>query len=356
MTVETREAAAAREDAKALFLRQSGWAGARLTPLAGDASNRRYQRIAAGPGGAHAVLMDAPAARGEDIFRFLAFTSWLLDHGLSAPKVIAADVASGFALIEDLGDELYARMAREAPDCEGMIYGRAVDLLAHLAVIDAPKTVRWGKEAVAVDPYDNAALCREALLAMEWWFEGTTGAPPAADLMAEFADLVSAAAMPVAQCREVLVLRDYHAENLLWLPARKGLAQVGLLDYQDALTGSAAYDLVSLLEDARRDTSSALRDAMFDRYCAAAKIVDRDRLARDYAVLGAQRSLKIMGIFARLWLRDGKLGYLEMTPRVWEHLQRDLSHPSLVALRSFVERHLLPPTAAAIERLTGARQ
>lgn len=338
----------ARGTLKRAFLAAAGWGDAHLSPLAGDASNRRYER--ASRGGAAAVLMDAPAERGEDIARFLAFTGGLRDRGLSAPEAYAADVASGFALIEDLGDDLFARVVKADPALERDLYEAAVDLLADLA--PPPGEVEAFGGAVTVAPYDAATLEREAMLALDWWVAGASGEAPSPDMKADFAALVDTACARPAQDRSVLVLRDYHAENLIWLPERAGAARVGLLDYQDALAGSPAYDLVSLLEDARRDTSPELRDAMIRRRLAASPDLDEADFRADYAALGAQRNLKIVGIFARLWLRDGKPGYPPMIPRVWAHLAGDLSHPALAPLARFVARHVPEPDAAALARLT----
>jgi aminoglycoside/choline kinase family phosphotransferase len=350
---ESKRVAAKRE-----FLEQAGWGTADLSPLAGDASNRRYERVAAGPGGAKAVLMDAAPERGEDINRFLAFTAWLLAQGFSAPEIVSADIPMGFSLIEDLGDDLYARVCSAEAGRETELYSAAVDVLVKLADAPVPKAVNAGLSVgapVEVAPYDAATLLREAMLAVEWWLPAVTGSIVSDDMVAEFQELVNTACAPVATVPQVLVLRDYHAENLLWLPDRSGLSRVGLLDYQDALAGSPAYDLVSLLEDARRDTSAGLRDAMLTRFMDRAAVKDRDAFQRDYAILGAQRNLKIVGIFARLWLRDGKGGYLNLIPRVWAHLMRDLSHPHLAPLAAFVEQHLPAPDEATLAAVRAAR-
>ncbi len=348
-----------RAEAKAAFLHAVGWGAAMIAPLAGDASNRRYERLSGGPGGARAVLMDAPPERGEDINRFLGVTAWLRQNGLSAPDMLAADVPAGFALIEDLGDDLYARVCAADPRQEAGVYGAAVDVLVRLAEIPPPEAVDAGLPASAaarIAPYDAPTLLREAMLAPDWWCAGVAGGPISADLSAEYAALIDAACAPVAPVRDVLVLRDYHAENLLWLPWRGGHARVGLLDYQDALAGSACYDLVSLLEDARRDTSADLRAAMLARFQDRAGFTDGEAFLRDYATLGAQRNLKIIGIFARLWIRDGKAAYLDLIPRVWAHLKRDLAHPHLASLAGFIHRHVPSPDKAALAAVRAARQ
>ncbi len=343
-----------RADLKRRFLTDAGWGAAKLSLLAGDASNRRYERLTNGPGGAHAVLMDAPTERGEDISIFLAFTGHLVAHGLSAPTIIAADIPAGFAIIEDLGDDLYARVAAANPALEAPLYEAAVDLLAEIHRDPPPVAVSGAGATVTVAPYDQSVLQREAMLALDWWRAGVRGDAPDDQLATDCIALVADACAVVAEDRRALVLRDYHAENLLWLPDRAGLRRVGLLDYQDALAGAPAYDLVSLLEDARRDTSDDLRRAMIARYVDVTD-ADADAFAAAYAALGAQRNLKIIGIFARLWLRDAKPAYLSMIPRVWDHLQRDLSHPSLAGLAAFVRSEIPAPSDDALAVVKAAR-
>lgn len=337
-----------RNQLKSTFLASAGWGNAAVSVLAGDASNRRYDRVSATDG--NAVLMDSPAERGENITIFLAFTHLLRDLGYSAPKIYKADVTTGFALIEDLGDDLYANVAARGRDQELMIYEAAVDLLADLHRTTPPTTAGQAAVTAPVNPYDMPVLMREAMLLMDWWFAGPTGSKPSADLCAEYQALITDACKTVATDRSALVLRDFHAENLLWLPDRSGHQRVGLLDYQDALAGSPAYDLASLLEDSRRDTSAELRAAMIDRYVVASG-VSRDQFTTDYAMLATQRNLKIVGIFARLCLRDGKPTYLNFIPRLWAHLMRDLSHPDLSALSAFVERWVPTPTPETLARV-----
>jgi aminoglycoside/choline kinase family phosphotransferase len=331
------------------FLRAAGWPPEAARPLAGDASNRRYLRLGAGEGGA--VLMDAPPERGEDVRRFVALTHWLRRHGFSAPAIAAADTTRGFLLLEDLGDDLYTRLLAGAPEREAGLYRAAVDLLAELAAIPAPGAIGPEDCRVGLPPYDAAVLAREAALVREWWLPAASGATPSPGLGAEFDGLVAEATAAVAPVRGVLVLRDYHADNLIWLPRRAGSARVGLLDYQDALAGHGAYDLMSLLEDARRDTSADLREAMIGRYLDRRPGLDAEAFRAAYSALGAQRNLKIVGIFARLAIRDGKPRYLDLIPRVWGHLMRDLDHPALAPLAAWVARHLPPPETAALARV-----
>lgn len=352
--------AAARDDspraaARDAFLRAAGRDPGCARPLAGDASNRRYLRLAAEPGLPGAVLMDAPPERGEDVRPFVAVTHWLRAHGLSAPRIAAADPGAGFLILEDLGDALYARLLQDAPAHEAELYAAAVDLLVDLADFPAPALIGPSECRLPLAPYDAAVLAREAALVRQWWMPAA-GTAPAADLAAEFDALVAKATAAVAPAREVLVLRDYHAENLIWLPERPGAARVGLLDYQDALAGHAAYDLVSLLEDARRDTSPELRAAMVRRYLDRRPGLDGAEFRAACAALGAQRNLKIVGIFARLAIRDAKPRYLALIPRVWGHLQSDLAHPALAPLCAWVARHVPPPDPAALARAAAAAQ
>ena len=314
------------------FLDDAGWGAAELAILAGDASNRRYLRLSGDLG--PAVLMDAPPERGEDVLPFLAITEWLRAQGLSAPSVLAANPELGFLLLEDLGDQLYARFLQREPDGEEEIYAAAVRLLTRLRDLAPP---------AGLPVYDANVLDREALLFTEWWLPAATGKATEDRDTQKFSALVANATTMVARARDVVVLRDYHAENLLWLPDRAGDAKVGLLDYQDALHGHPAYDLVSLLEDARRDTSEDLRERMLALYLCECPDLDPTAFRSAYAALGAQRNLKIIGIFARLALRDHKPRYLSLIPRVWDHLMRDLEHPSMAALRSWVLAHSPEP-------------
>ncbi len=346
----------ARREQIAAFLEASGFASEAARPLAGDASNRRYLRLDPAGGCPGVVLMDAPPETGEDVRPFLAMTHWLREHRFSAPELLAADTARGFLLLEDLGDDLFRPLLANAPGHEAELYGAAVDLLADLADLPPPAWMGPPECRRPLTDYDAAVLTQEAALAREWWLPAATGAPVAADLAAELDALVAEATAAVAPARDVLVLRDYHADNLIWLPGRRGTARVGLLDYQDALAGHAAYDLVSLLEDARRDTGAELREAMVRRYLARRPETDPAAFRAACAVLGAQRNLKIVGIFARLAIRDGKPRYLRMIPRVWAHLEGDLAHPALAPLAAWVHRHLPPPEPATLARVAAAAE
>jgi len=320
------------------FLAGAGWGGGDRIALAGDASARSYLRLRRGR--LTAILMDMPPASGLDVAPFLAVTTWLRGLGLSAPEVLAADRPAGLVLLEDLGDALFARLC-DTPMREHALYSAAIDLLADLQA--APKP---GPEADwTPPPYDAAFLMREMRLAPEWYIPAASGRPVPLDLAAEFEALAAAMIAPILDAPPCIVLRDYHAENLIWLPGREGAARVGLLDYQDLVIGHAAYDVVSLIGDARRDLAPGLADAMRARYLARA---DADAEAFDTAahVLAAQRNLKILGLFVRLARRDGKTAYLRHLPRVRAHLDAALVHPALGPMRRWVANHL--PAADAL--------
>jgi N-acetylmuramate 1-kinase len=319
------------------FLDRAGWGNARRAFLAGDASARRYDRLH-DRHGETAVLMDAPPEKGEDVGAFARIDAHLLSLGLSAPQIITADASNGFLLLEDLGDDLYARVIPATPSLETPLYAAATDVLAHLQA-RAP--------AADLPPYGAREMVDAVSPATDWYAFAITGArSDLAALQAPLADLLA----KVDTDPHVMILRDYHAENLLWLPKREGIARVGLLDFQMAMLSSPAVDLVSLLQDARRDVPPAVEEAMIRRFVA---LTGRDEAAfrMAYAVVGAQRHLRILGIFARLSLHFGKPGYVDLIPRVWRDLQRDLAHPALASLARAVETQLPMPTAETLQRI-----
>jgi aminoglycoside/choline kinase family phosphotransferase len=330
-----------RADEIAAFLAGEGWGEAERSPLAGDASARRYERLRRG--GARAMLMDVPPASGLDVLPFLAVTDWLRAAGFSAPAILATDSTRGLVLLEDLGDDLFALLLRQDPSREPALYAAAIDLVADLQRLPPP-AADW-----IPPPYDMAVLMREARLFVEWYLPAAAGCPVPGEVDAEFDALARTAFAPV-DLPTVPILRDYHAENLLWLPERKGHARVGMLDYQDMLVGHPAYDLASLLEDARRDVPPDLRSTMLARYAARTGTAP-EAIADATAILAAQRNLKIMGLFTRLCRRDGKPRYLAYLPRVWAHLARDLAHPPLAPLAAFVARHAPAPEPAVRARI-----
>jgi aminoglycoside/choline kinase family phosphotransferase len=319
------------------FLAGTEWAAATRAPLAGDASNRRYERLSLG--GRTAVLMDAPPDKDEDVRPFVHIARFLSDIGLSAPTILAEDDVNGFLVLEDLGDDLYARVVEREPKQERVLYEAATDALLHLHRADPP----------AVAHYHDRLMTEMAALAFTRYQEGITGEVDRDALdrfMPRFEDLLAAS----IHGAPVLVQRDYHAENLLWLPHRDGVRRVGLLDFQDAMLGHPAYDLVSLLQDARRDVSATTEMAMIDRYIAQSGCDDHG-FRTAYAVLGAQRNMRILGVFARICIDLGKPRYIDMIPRVWDHMARDLDHPALAPVADLVLGSLPLPTASHLDAL-----
>ncbi|MAU41399.1 MAG: hypothetical protein CMF31_07235 [Kordiimonas sp.] len=336
----------ARTAAIELFLEHAGWQAAEIKPLAGDASFRRYYRVYRGAD--QAVLMDAPPP-AENCAPFVAIARYLEHMDFKPPGVLAADLTQGFLLLEDLGDDLYARYVERFPAAEKALYTAAVDVL--LGLQDRPLEMDLQVDGTAVYSlplYDLSLLLKEVGLFTDWYLPAVTGrvTPPAvrAEFMRLWRDILADVALPDPH---VLVLRDYHAENLLWLPAYKDLKRVGLLDFQDAVIGHRAYDLVSLLQDARRDVPAVLEQQMLVHYILQSGVAE-EPFRRDYAVLGAQRNTKIIGIFARLCLRDEKKQYLDLLPRVWGLLQRDLQHPMLSALKDWFDEHVPQKTRQSV--------
>ena len=303
------------------FLKDHGWGGATIVPLAGDASFRRYFRVHDGE--RTAVLMDAPPAH-EDSRPFLGIGKHLVDLGFSAPRTLAVDLDAGLILLEDFGDDRVTPVLEAAPGRETAVYAAAIDVLAALHAHPAPD----------IAPYGPGELSREVRLFPEWYLPAV-GLSEAPGYDAAW-DAVWPGLLHATAADPVLTLRDYHADNLMLLD-RPGLAGLGLLDFQDALVGHPAYDLVSLLQDARRDVPPALEAAMLTRYLDARGIADRDGFRAVYEILGAQRNTKILGIFTRLRDRDGKAGYVERHPRLWGYLDRNFTHPALAPVKAWFD-------------------
>ena len=309
------------------FVAYAGWAGATIEPLSGDASFRRYFRVSAGSH--RAIVMDAPPNR-EDVKPFARIAAVLRGFGYSAPAILAADPVRGFLLLEDLGDDVFNVVLEREP-AEDLLYDAAVDLLHDLHGRPVPNDVPY---------FGRARALREVRLFCEWTLPALTGAVPNAEVVEQFMALWEQALVQLDDGASVLCLFDYHSENLIWLPRRIGLRRVGLLDFQDAVEGPAAYDLVSLLEDARRDVSAETVDRALSRYLAGVPNENREAFLVQYALAGAQRNTRILGVFGRLFLRDGKVSYLDLMPRVWRHLENDLCALQLADLRDWFDRNV----------------
>ena len=334
------------------FLDANGFAAATRQRIQGDASTRSYERLARG--GTTFILMNSPrrpdgppvrdgkpysaiAHLAENVTPFVAMTRGLRERGFSAPAIVAADREAGLLLLEDLGNEPV--VAGDPPAPIEARYEVAVDALVALHSMALPDTleVEPGVD-YRLPRYDLEALLIEVELLLDWYVPRleTTISP---SMREAYVSLWRDALIPVIEGPATWVLRDYHSPNLMWLPARSGIARIGLLDFQDAVIGSPAYDLASLLLDARVDVPEMIEIALLARYTSVRRTIDRRfdaaHFARAYATLAAQRCSKILGIFARLDARDGKPQYLRHMPRVWAYLQRSLAHPALVSLAAW---------------------
>lgn len=321
------------------FLARHGWGEAAIVPLAGDASFRRYFRVS--DRGRSAVLMDAPPDK-EDSHPFLFVAEVLLANGFRAPRLLAADLEAGLLLIEDFGERLMARELAAGRADEAGVYAAAVDLLATLHRLAPPLELK---------PYGRDELLREVMLFHDWYLKAA-GLAADADGYAAAWDAAWQKLVRETEAAPVLVLRDYHAENLMLLGEGRVPEALGLLDFQDALAGHPAYDLVSLLQDARRDVPVRLEADMLVRFMEATGVEDEAGFRASYELLGAQRNSKILGIFVRLRDRDGRQGYVERLPRVWRHLERNLQHPALAPVAQWFRAHV--PESARAAWCTGA--
>ena len=328
-----------RSETIARFLQNTDWKDASISPLAGDASMRKYQRLGPCKNGRIAVLMDADPELGNDVTPFIKITDFLRGTGLSAPEIYVANQVDGLLILEDLGDDLFAKVVVDEPALEQPLYSAATDLLFHLHQATPPPLV----------PYDANIMTQMAVLAFDWYQLGSKDAVNH-EQRNTFKTAFSEALDTDIAAPSVLIQRDYHAENLIWLPHRKGNEQVGLLDYQDAQLGHPAYDLVSLLKDARRDVPKSTEAAMIERYIEISGIKEND-FRNAYHLLGLQRNLRILGVFARLSMHFGKPSYVDLIPRVWDFIQRDLNEPINARFAKILNEALPPPTPEILQRL-----
>ena len=312
------------------FLEANGQGRALRKELAGDASVRRYERLRGGD--RPAILMDVDPLQPDapahqlDLRPFVRFGDWLRQKGWSAPSIFAVDLENGLMLLEDLGDDLFKHCLEDGDAAREIeLYAAAIDLLLAIQAAAPPE---------GLPAFDDAKMLEEAGRFTDWY-------APALGVQAkaDFLDIWREVLTGVRVGPDGFVYVDYHAENLIWLPARHGLARLGLLDFQDARLGPPAYDLVSLLEDARRDVRPGLATLMIERYLAARPEIEPEAFKRSYAILGAQRNCKILGLIAHL-ASAGKPQYLAFEGRVRAHLQHDLAHPSLAPLAAWFDRHI----------------
>jgi len=341
------------------FLSHAGWQQAERSFLQGDASARRYEKLTLN--GTRAIFMDSPAVPdgppvkdnktyseiahlAETIEPFIAMANGLLQLELSAPEIYASDLKHGFILLEDLGTQVFGDMiARNEPMEEP--YREAVEVLITLATQGLPKDLPSAKGQTYHLPFfDLEAFKIEAGLLLDWFWPALKGNKPAPEITQTFTHLWEQAYAKLGDLPTVCALRDYHSPNLLWLADRKGMSRVGLIDFQDAVLAPVGYDLVSLLQDARLDVSIEREQVLFEKFTTTMSTLDKqfnqETFARAYAIWGAQRNTKILGIFARLAKRDNKPDYLRHIPRVSAYLERNLAHPALADLKAWFDEHL----------------
>jgi len=352
-----------REQEITAFLETAGWSSAERHKLPGDASTRRYEKLSMD--GKKAVLMDAPASleapsepegatpeqraklgynalarlAGPNPEAFAAIATELKMRGFSAPVIIAQNLDAGLMLLEDLGGDLFARLLEKEPAKEGQLYKAAIDTLAAIYRSSFPAKMQAADKTWRVRDYDRYALQAEADLFLDW-FAADFDRELADAQVDEWNDIWSRLWPSLEKHPSGLALRDFHAENLFWLPRRQSVARVGLIDFQDGLFAHPAYDLVSLLEDARRDVPLELHAPLKKRFCDKSGLSYDEDFEAAYAVMGAQRNAKILGIFVRLAKRDGKPHYRELIPRVAQHFIRDLTHPALAELKDWIETNV----------------
>jgi aminoglycoside/choline kinase family phosphotransferase len=353
-----------REAEKARFLEANGYGQARREPLSGDASTRAYERLYM-PGGRSLIFMDQPPAAesapcgpgaSEDERRaagynalarlaagrvdaFVATAGWLRAQGLSAPRIEAADAPRGLAVLEDLGDDLFARLIENGQE-EAPLYDDAIAALVRIHGEEPPETLSYDGADWPLLTYDELALKTADGLFLEWLPKFIPQLAFDAAAAAEWEAIWAPIRTRGAAGAKVFCHRDYHAENLLWLPHREGYARVGLLDFQDALKAHPAWDMSMLLHDARRDVSVGLEQAALARYFALKPEVDREQFLADYHALGALNIVRILGIFARLVTRDGKPRYAAFMPRLWGYLDRCLADPQMAPLKRWMDAYV----------------
>lgn len=326
-----------RPEIQMRFLNAAGWQGSTSTPLAGDASSRSYQRLIHPKTKQSAILMNAPIDTAGPSDSFVAVANYLSSAGLSAPRIFAQDLDHGFILLEDLGDAVFANVITNLPKQERPLYKAAIDVIAHLHNHPNPELPIYGADQMAAAT-DLAFL----------HYSQT----PSATLKNAAKAAIGLLSEKLAQLGDYncVSLRDFHAENLIWLEDREGINRVGLLDFQDAVQTHPAYDLMSLIRDARRDVSPDVADEMVTYFCKR-RGFEEASFRQDASLISAQRNLRILGIFARLSKVMHKPHYVDLIPRVWHNLQADLAHPALSDLHATLSKILPEPTPEFLNHL-----
>lgn len=322
-----------RETLKTEFLTINNLSEATRSILKKDASHRSYERIVKNDNSS-VLLMDAPP-EFEDVHSYVLVSKFLNNHRLSAPKIIATDYDNGFLLIEDFGNDIFSDIILKKSKTlteisEEELYTNAVNCLIHLH--------KTPIKNIDLELYDETKLIKEAKIFIQFYLEVLNADRVLKSDQEEFT-LIFKHLLTIANgFSKVMVLRDYHADNLMWLKDREGIKKVGILDFQDAVIGSPVYDLVSLLEDARVDVSQAIVDKMINLYLQAFPTIPRKEFMAAYSIFAIQRNLKIIGVFARQATLHKNHHYLSYLPRVWRHVNHDLKHPLLLPIKKWLEK------------------
>ncbi len=320
-----------RADLRQFFLEHHGWGDREPTFLAGDASNRTYYRVTSSRGHT-AVLMDAHEPT-EKVHEFIQIDKLLHTLGYSVPEILAYDYENRLILLEDLGDETFTYcLEKGIPSDE--LYKSATEV-----IIDLHKNYKHGP-SVNIPFYNLEVYRRECDTLIDWYYPSIFGKTIPPQAQKEWGEIWDTLLTKELSLPKTLVLRDFHVDNLLWLKKRDTIQRCGLLDFQDALIGSPAYDLVSLFEDARQDVDPVMTQNLLNFYTSHFPDLDTNQFMKEYNILGAQRSAKILGYFARLAIRDKKTRYLEFIPRTWKWLEQDLQHPALGKIKNWMDTHI----------------
>lgn len=312
------------------FIQQQGWADGSVAFLAGDASNRTYDRLTK-PDGTRSVLMDA-YGENEDVRPFIAIDRLLEKLGCSAPAILGEDLENRFLLLEDLGDKTFTTCLKEGMDAYPL-YESAIEALIHIHqnfdVTLAP----------SLPTYDLEEMLQKCSLLLEYYYPCIHGKEPSPAIRDSFLNAWRSSLKILETCPKTLILRDYHVDNLVWLEDRAGPQKCGLLDFQDAALGPIAYDLVSLLEDVRQDVDPTLTKSLLKKYLDHFPHLEEDSFMAQYYTAGAQRITRIMGVFCRILLKTKRDHYIQFLPRAWKWLANDLKHDNLLDIRLWFEEH-----------------
>jgi hypothetical protein len=329
-----------RESLCNIFLSKSFWKDAKKRNIASDASKRRYFRLTL-KNEDTAIFMDAAPQLGEDVNKFLKSRDYLEKIGLSVPKVYDKDIENGFLILEDFGNNLFSKFLLNSPQYESNFYINAADNLVKL----------YNSEIrIDIETYDRCAMRNAALLSVDWYLEYGTKAVKSTKLRDSLNLLMDDALNKIMNESMVMIHRDFHAENLIWLKGETGLKRVGILDFQDMMLGHPAYDLASLLNDIRRTVKSEVQRECLNYYIDETGL-NKDSFFRAFCICSAQRNLRVLGVFTRLSVRDKKKNYLNFLPTIWKNLLRDLEHPALRDLKLFVESSFIAPDQTIIKRI-----